>query len=185
MPFACPDCGAPVSEGAAVCPACGFPIRRDAAPAASAAPGPGARRPRNMGLIIAAIVAAGFCMLVVVGIVAAIAIPRFSGFMKRAYAQDAELRLRSLYQAERAYADSAGTYTSDLSKVSAFAWKHEPRNYDFSVSAAGERQLCLDAVPRRMARQAPPLSMDQDGRLHGGTGCTGPVQEPTVPSFDP
>ncbi|HEX8904670.1 MAG TPA: zinc-ribbon domain-containing protein, partial [Longimicrobiaceae bacterium] len=173
MPYACPDCGAPVSERAAVCPQCGFPIRRDAM---SVRPGPGAPPPggRNTRVLIIALVAGGLLMLAIVGVLAAIAIPRLAQVAKRAKEMEGESTLRQIYLREQSYREEHGVYTSRLADLD---WE-VPRAlyYDFEVSAAGDRDLCLEAVPKPAAGVRP-LSMDAEGRLHRAPGCSGDAED--------
>ena len=183
MTHACPDCGAPVSERAAVCPQCGFPIRRNAiprgGPGASAAGGGG----NKTAVLVLALVAGGFFVVVLLGVVAALAIPQLSKAARRAKELEGEALLKQAYTLEQTYRGEHETFTRSLSDL---GWA-VPRTvyYDVEVSAASDRDLCLEAVPKPSAgRDVPALSMDAEGRIYHDAGCTGtPV--PTSAYDDP
>lgn len=173
MTHACPDCGAPVSERAAVCPQCGFPIRRDALSARPGAPASG-----NRTLLIVALAAGGLFVVVVGGIFAAIAIPQFAKATKRMKEIEAESLLQRVYSLEQTYRQEHGRYTATLSDLpmARFATA-TARYYDVRVSAAGEDELCLEAVPKPAAGSGVrPMSMDGNGRLYPQAGCIGEPQ---------
>ena len=175
MPYACPDCGAPVSERAAVCPQCGFPIRRDAIPArlggAPGAPSSGNRA----AVLVVALVVGGFFVMMVIGVLAALAIPRFTQAARRAKEMEGEMLLKRAYLLEESYREENGRYTAIVANLRTTGDLDAPaRFYDLQVSAADDRALCLEAVPRPAAvGQVRALSMDADGRLYHDAGCTG------------
>ena len=186
MPYACPDCGAPVGEGAAVCPQCGFPIRRDAIPAHGGGPGrPGA--PHSSGnpakVLLIALVVGGFLMVMFIAMLAAIAIPRFSQVATRAKEMEGESLLQRVHGLEQIYRAENGRYTSDLSELRMVGMATSTaRFYDVRVSAADDRELCLEAVPRPTAGRVRALSMDAEGRLYRDAGCPDePDDSPPAP----
>jgi Tfp pilus assembly protein PilE len=173
MTHACPDCGAPVSERAAVCPQCGFPIRRDALSARPGAPASG-----NRTLLIVALAVGGLFIVMMGGIFAAIVIPQFAKASRRMKEIEAESLLQRVYSLEQAYRQENGRFTAKLSDLpmARFATA-TARDYDVRVSAAGEDELCLEAVPKPAAgSDAKPKSMDQSGRLYQQAGCIGEPQ---------
>jgi len=181
MTHACPDCGAPVSERAAVCPQCGFPIRRNAisqygGPGAPPSGGGGS----NTAVIVIALVGGGFLMLMLIGFVAALAIPRFSMASRRAKELEGEGLLKQAYTLEQAYRANHDAYAGSLSDLESVGWETPAaRYYDVEVSAAGDRDLCLEAVPKPAAvREVSALSMDAEGRLYRDAGCTGTTDTP-------
>src|SRR4051812_20301905 len=101
----CPDCGAQVSDTAVVCAQCGFPLRRDALGTAAGARGGrggGGSGFNTAGLVIG-IVVAGFMGVVIIGILAALAIPRFTQASARAKEHEGELLLRQAFTLENTY----------------------------------------------------------------------------------
>src|SRR4051794_21788226 len=96
----CPDCGAQVSDTAVVCPQCGFPLRRDVLSRTTA--GRSGSGSNTAGIVIG-VVAAGFVMVVVIGILAALAIPRFAMATSRAKEKEGEGLLKQAYTLENAY----------------------------------------------------------------------------------
>ena len=178
MTHACPECGTPVNERAAVCPQCGFPIRRDAfhvppgTPHGYAAhpPPPPPRSGTSPGVLIAAIIGVGVIGVFVVGVLAAIAIPRFSQAAARAREIVGEEMLREAWVKERQYRDENGSYASTLHDLKSVGWQ-EPGDsaaYELLVIASERGDLCIEADPRRAGRV---LSIRDDGVvLHAGCG---------------
>jgi Tfp pilus assembly protein PilE len=159
-----------------VCPQCGFPIRRDAIPLQAPGGGPGAPPPGSrLPLVILAVVAGGFFVVVMIGVLAAIAIPRFSQAARQAREREGELLLKQAYGLEQTYRAENGRYAS---KAGDLRWDPPPTplHYDLRVAAAGVRTLCLEAVPRPAAGEMPALSMDQDGGMYHEAGCGGAVE---------
>src|SRR5215203_4197937 len=103
----CPDCGAPISPGAVVCPTCGFPLRPDALQRGT---GPGGGSGSGKAIIVIALVACGLFGLMIVGIFAAIAIPRFAQVSRRAKEMPGETLLKTAYTAEQTYFAEHGMY---------------------------------------------------------------------------
>jgi len=186
MPMtSCPDCGQPISPGAVVCPHCGFPIRAAALPQ-----GVGAWRPGTGGssgnrtVVIVLIGAALLFIVVVIGIIAALAIPRFAQAGRRAREIEGETQLRWAYTAEQTYFARNGRYTTDLAQLGTRPPVFGPVLYTLQVSAAGDRDLCVEAVPAPKV-DAGPLSMDANGILYHGAGCTGQPEMTEASPLDP
>jgi type IV pilus assembly protein PilE len=130
--------------------------------------------------IAIAVVAGGFFVVMMIGIVAALAIPRFSQASTRAKEKEGELLLRQLFTLEQAYRADQGAFTRDLADLAKVGWETpQTRYYDVAVSNDGELSLCLEAVPKAAATsQVGALSMDAEGVLHHGSGCHGPSSYP-------
>src|SRR5262249_32836303 len=77
-----------------------------------------------------------------------------------------------------------GAFTRDLAELQPLGWVKPSyaRYYDVGVSAASDRDLCLEAMPKPDAiGQVSALSMDGEGRLYRDARCTGaPEAEPPV-----
>lgn len=167
----CPDCGAPTSPGAVVCASCGFPIRPDALPRAAGAPASG--KSTNVALILVAVAAVGFIGVVVIGILAAIAIPRFTQASNRAKEREGELLLKWAFTAEMTYYAENGRFTGneDDLAVPGKPASAGPVHYTLQISTDGERLQCLDAVPA--SSDWPAVSMDSVGSIFHAAGCSG------------
>ncbi|HEU4560411.1 MAG TPA: hypothetical protein VFS20_21350 [Longimicrobium sp.] len=171
----CPDCGAPTSPGAVVCPQCGFPIRPDVMSQAGHRGGGGGSGSRT-GVIVAVAVAVVLGGIVFIGIIAALAIPRFTMASARAKEKNGEALLKWAYVAEQTYYAQNGRYTSDLEALTDLVPPPSTGNemYAVEVSAASDRDLCLEAVPTPAAgRDVNALSMDADGSIYRSAGCSG------------
>jgi type IV pilus assembly protein PilE len=157
-----------------VCPTCGFPIRLDALPRGGGRPGGGSSSATL--IIVVALVAGGVFAVVVIGILAAIAIPRFTQASERAKEKQGETLLKWGYAAEQAYFDQRGMYTTHVDSLEPMLAPPAdvgPKRYTLEVSAASDRDLCLEAVPVAAAADAHALSMDVGGRLYRSAGCSG------------
>jgi type II secretory pathway pseudopilin PulG len=198
MTNACPECGTPVSERAAVCPQCGFPLRRDAIPVTGAggpppgygAPGgypggpqpgygasggyPGAPPPKksNAAAILIAVIGGGFALVVVLGIVAALAIPRFAGAAIRAKQQEGSRMLRDAYTAEQGYLADHGEYTTDVEELKSAGWRDAASaNYTLRIASAEKNRLCVEVDPKPGASGVYAMSMDGTGKQYYVAGC--------------
>jgi type IV pilus assembly protein PilE len=169
----CPDCGAPVSPNAVVCPQCGFPIRPSALPRGVGPQGGGSSS--SAVVIIVAVVGVFFGGVVIFGILAAIAIPRFAAATERAKEKQGEGLLKWAYVAEQTFHAQNGRYTTDVDELNRISPRETTgaRLYDLEVSAAGDRELCLEAVPFGGNRSSKPLSMDANGSIYHAAGCSG------------
>ena len=107
----CTECGTPMPRAAEMCPACG-----------SAQRAPKKWTPARIA--IGCIIAAGsFLVLVfVIGIIAAIAIPKFATTKERAYVAAMRADLRNLVAAEETYRASHGTYQPRVEELSGFVF---------------------------------------------------------------
>lgn len=170
--YRCPDCGAPVSTAAVVCPTCGFPIRPQMLQRGGRFGGGGGS---NTTLIVAAVVAGGLFALVMIGVLAAIAIPRFVQVSQRAREREGEALLRWAYTAEQTHHAQNGAYTASVETLAQLLpppAPATPKRYTLEVSAASDRDLCLEAVPVA-GTDGRALSMDALASLFRRAGCSG------------
>ncbi|HET7463641.1 MAG TPA: zinc ribbon domain-containing protein [Longimicrobium sp.] len=173
--YHCPDCGAPVSPTAVVCPQCGFPIRPTAIPGQPGRPGGGS----GTTAVVIGLVVGGFAVVMFIGFIAALAIPQFSKATQRAKEIEGEALLRWAHTAEQSYFAEHGAYTDREALLT--EPKRPPANalqrYTLQISAASDRELCLEAVPKEAGVRA--ISMDEDGTIYRSAGCSGPPDYPT------
>ena len=147
-PVKCPDCGAQVSANAIVCGQCGFPLR----PEVQARPArfSGDVSHGNNNGIVVAFVAAGILVVLVLGIIAALAIPRFAAMAREAKEREGEELLKQAYAWESSYAASHGVYAPTLEALKSGGWQ-EPghtRYYTLEIASASLSNFCVNAVPR-------------------------------------
>jgi len=168
----CPDCGAQVSDTAVVCPQCGFPLRRDALARTTA--GRGGSGSNTAGIVIG-VVAAGLVVLVVLGILAAIAIPRFVMATGRAKEREGERLLKQAYTLENAYYANNGAWAPTLEELRSVGWQDpdSARYYEVEIRLGpAPSSLCLEARVKSGA-DVQPLSMDSAGTIYHDAGCAG------------
>jgi type IV pilus assembly protein PilE len=175
MPLkSCPDCGTQVSDAALVCPQCGFPLRRDALERATAKRNRfGAASPSNKtGLIVGLVVVGGLFLVVVVGILAAIAIPRFSVAASRAKEQEGEMMLKQAYTLEMTYHAERRTYARTFEELKTVGWEEpaSPRYYAVEIASADSTDFCLHALPRPGAKVRP-IRVGITGAMEHGARC--------------
>lgn len=111
----CPQCDAIISFGADVCPQCG--AAQPVPPIARASGGGGKVL---KGCVIAAVV--GFFGIVGIGIIAAIAIPKFASTKQRAYVAEMRTDLSKLAAAEQAYRQGHASYQSDVGELPGYTF---------------------------------------------------------------
>jgi Tfp pilus assembly protein PilE len=190
MPLvSCPDCGAQVSDSAVVCTQCGFPLRRDALANAPAGGGRVSSPTWNAAGIIIGLGVVGVVGIVIVGILAALAIPRFAMASKRAREADGERLLKQVFTLENTYYANTGAYASTVDQLAGVGWMpgdtaryYEP---EIRLAPAGDALVCLEARPKRGA-DVQPLSMDSVGMIFHDAGCTGEtLSQSRAPSFQP
>ncbi|HEX8848614.1 MAG TPA: hypothetical protein VF761_03690 [Gemmatimonadaceae bacterium] len=102
----CPECGAVIPKNAAVCPIC-------------AARQPGAGKSTTTKVLIGCGIAAAVFVLAIpaIGIIAAIAIPKFANTKQKAYVAAMKADLRNLVTAEEAFRSDSGRYTSNVASL--------------------------------------------------------------------
>jgi Tfp pilus assembly protein PilE len=170
----CPDCGAQVSDAAIVCAQCGFPLRREALAAAARAGG-GSSRANTAGIVIGVVVA-GLIGVVMIGILAALAIPRFAQATQRAKEKDGERLLKQVFTLENTYYAENGRYAGTVEELAGVGWQpadsalyYEPQ---ITLASGQDAIACLDARPKRGA-DVQPLSMDSVGVIYRDQRCSG------------
>lgn len=156
-----------------VCPQCGFPIRQNAIGQ------PGRSGGSGTTAIVIGLVVGGFFVVMFIGVMAALAIPRFTQAANRAKEIEGETLLKSAYTAEQSYRAEYGAFTASEASLTGLARPSAagPRRYTLQVSAASDRELCLEAVPKEAGVRA--LSMDENGWIYRAAGCSGPPDYPT------
>jgi len=65
-------------------------------------------------------------VIAIIGILAAIAIPQFSGYTKRANDKRALAQVRDMATAEEAYFAANGSYTTSLTALNSYGFKTDP-----------------------------------------------------------
>ncbi|HKP75418.1 MAG TPA: zinc-ribbon domain-containing protein [Longimicrobiaceae bacterium] len=170
----CPDCGAQVSDSAVVCPQCGFPIRRDvlARVTAGGTGSPGSSSSNKLGIILGVVVIGFFVVVVVGGILAAIAIPRFTQASSRAKEQEGEGLLKLVYTLENTYYANNGVYAESFEELKTVGWQ-EPdslRYYTVEVASTGAGNLCINALPRP-GTTVRPIRIIDSGEIQPGLRC--------------
>jgi type IV pilus assembly protein PilE len=105
-------------------------------------------------------------VIVIVGILAAVAIPVYTNYMLRARRADAKTALEQLRASEEMFRAENGVYTANLALLNA-NWGGPPavvRDYDIAVATPTAATFTGTATPNT-ARQAPDgaLTIDQDG----------------------
>lgn len=107
----CSECGKAIPITADVCPSCG--ARQPLPPIAKES-----RTSGFMGCFIAAVVS--FFGVVIIGIIAAIAIPKFANTKQKAYVAEMKSDLRRIAAAEAAYHEKHGSYTASVDSLPGF-----------------------------------------------------------------
>lgn len=171
----CPDCGTQVSDAAVVCPQCGFPLRREALERGAARRnrfGAAPSSSSNTGLIVGLVVAGGLFMVVVIGILAALAIPRFTQASERAKEKEGEGLLKQAYTLEMAYYANNGTYARTFEELKTVGWEDPVgmRNYSVEIAKADSTDFCLHALPLPGA-EVKPIRVGVTGAIEHGARC--------------
>lgn len=178
----CPDCGAQVSDSAVVCPQCGFPLRRDLL-AQTAGRGGGGGSGSNAAGIVIGIVVAGFVGIVIIGILAALAIPRFSQASTRAKEKEGEGVLKMVFTLENAYYANYGEYSPTLEGLQVVGWDPavgtSMRNFSsVEVAQADSSGLCAHVLPRP-GMGVQPIRIITSGEIQRGMRCGDTSYAPT------
>lgn len=165
----CRQCGTEVPDTNRFCTRCGAPQSADAAATVRSA------APSSSGAgIVAGLVIGGFVVVVIVGILAAIAIPKFASVSSQAKEAEALPVLRLVVEMEKTHYASEGAFTADLAQLDGWS---DPgaRYFNFAIARARGPLLCVDALPNEAGRAARlgSQSMDQDFRHYDSAGCGG------------
>jgi hypothetical protein len=107
----CNECGKAIPITADVCPSCG--ARQPVPPIAKKRESSG-----FMGCLIAAVVS--FLGVIIIGIIAAIAIPKFANTKQKAYVAEMKSDLRRIAAAEATYHVNHGSYTASIDSLPGF-----------------------------------------------------------------
>lgn len=166
----CPYCGKRISDAAPACIHCGGSL----GPAGvQGPPRPAGTSPLTVVLIVVGVVFGG---VMLIGILAAIAIPRFASVSLAAKEAEAGPVLRQVHALEQGFREQSGAFTADLERI---GWT-EPamRYYTISVVEASDSGLCIEATPvpgvgDRLAVQ----SIGEEGRLYRAPGCVESAEE--------
>jgi Tfp pilus assembly protein PilE len=122
---------------------------------------------------ILGIAALGLLVVVGIGVMAAIAIPRFTRAADRARSSDraAERLLKQAWTMEQTYRAQKGAYASTLEDLRAVGWEEPPASsaFDLSIVTAGESSLCIEAMSRGGIPRT--LSIQTDGTIEP-VGCS-------------
>jgi len=185
----CPECGAQVSDAAIVCLQCGFPLRRDALARSAGGGAAGASSGWNATGIVIALVAVGFVGIVVFGILAALAIPRFTMAAQRAKEKEGERMLKQLFTLENTYYANQGTYAASTDELRSVGWGPADSALYYvpgiTLAPARDAIVCLEARPKQGA-DVQPLSMDSVGVIYHGEHCSGETVSPSrTTTFQP
>ena len=107
----CPKCGTQNDDNAFKCIRCGTIIQKIPRRVVTL-------KKSNTAVIVLVIVGAFVGIFMIIGILAAIAIPQFSAYRTRSYNSAAQSDVRNLATAEEAYYVDYSTYTSSVSALS-------------------------------------------------------------------
>jgi Tfp pilus assembly protein PilE len=167
---ACAECGTPNPHPSPFLPPPPNAIGTPGAPAGSGGP--------NVAKWLIGLGALGCGGIVVIGVLAAIAIPKFAGVSKRAKEMEARPVLRYVQTLQNDHHAEHGTYTADLAAMGlteapGFGMKY----FTISVSEASTSDLCVDAIPNDAGRMADlrTFSMDEAGVIYEGPMCQVPL----------
>lgn len=161
----CPQCDAIVPKSAQVCPQCGSPLNLP--PIAQ----PGSKNKVLIGCLIAA--GAAFLLIVVVGIFAAIAIPKFANTKQKAYIAQMKADLRNLATAEEKYREEHGRYQSSVDSLGGFT-------FSYGVTLARPIEAGTDGWTATVRREESPVTCTisvgdrlSEGGQEGTPACSG------------
>jgi type IV pilus assembly protein PilE len=109
-------------------------------------------------------------VIVIIGILAAIAIPKFSGMSSRAKQSEADMLLKQLYTLQLAYTDRYHGYAASMDDLTLVGWappglSHFGRPEIVSGGGPGSTTFtaCMTAVDPELASR----SIDQSGKMGG------------------
>jgi type IV pilus assembly protein PilE len=113
-------------------------------------------------------------VVVIIGILAAIAIPKFTQVSRVAKAAEAGPILKQIYTLEERYAARAGTYTMDVTALeggASIATAGKYYSYSIGAHATG---MCAVASPNPLGTSAllTPRSIDANGDLYDSPDCS-------------
>jgi prepilin-type N-terminal cleavage/methylation domain-containing protein len=116
-------------------------------------------------------------VVVIIGILAAIAIPKFSNVSKGAKQAEAEPILKQVYSLQTENKQRNDTFVDDITVLT--GWENPQAKYfDFEIaSGASATAFCANATLKQAGTDAglEARSIDQDRNIYAGTGCSGTV----------
>jgi prepilin-type N-terminal cleavage/methylation domain-containing protein len=129
-------------------------------------------------------------VVVIIGILAAIAIPRFAGVSKAAKQSEAQSILKQIYTLQEAYYQRGNSYASTLPAGGAPAptdlvgWERPNAKYFVDPptlavdNAASPPTFCAGFTPNAAGPYLEPRSIDQGKLFYRSIDCTGTQVEP-------
>ncbi|MBB4635471.1 type IV pilin protein [Longimicrobium terrae] len=111
-------------------------------------------------------------VVVIIGILAAIAIPKFTSVSKRAKESEARPLLRQIATLQERYHAREGFYTTDMAQLEGGPEMTGGKYYDLSL-VAHATGFCAIATPNAegTAHGLETFSMDGNATLHTSAGC--------------
>ncbi len=107
-------------------------------------------------------------LVIVVGIVAAIAIPQFAAYRKRSYDSDVKANLKNAAKAEEAYHRDNGSYTANIDTLTDF---NQSDNVTIAVEATATTYVITGTATERCEPDTGTWSINSvDGPI-SGTPC--------------
>jgi len=104
-------------------------------------------------------------VIVIVGVLAAVAVPTYSGYMVRARRADAKTALEQLRASQEMRRAERGTYETDIVALRTTWGGPEATVRDYSVTMAATATTYIGTATPNTSRQTPDgaLTIDQDG----------------------
>jgi len=107
-------------------------------------------------------------LVMVVGIVAAIAIPQFAAYRKRSYDADVKVNLEIAAKAQAAYYRDNGTYTTNIDSLKGF---NQSSNVTISVEATATTYVNSGTATERCEPDTGTWSFNSTDGSISGTPC--------------
>ena len=107
-------------------------------------------------------------LVIVVGIVAAIAIPQFAAYRKRSYDADVKVNLEIAAKAQAAYYRDNGTYTTNIDSLKGF---NQSSNVTISVEATATTYVNSGTATERCEPDTGTWSFNSTDGSISGTPC--------------
>jgi prepilin-type N-terminal cleavage/methylation domain-containing protein len=113
-------------------------------------------------------------VVVIIGILAAIAIPKFSEVSKKAKQAEAGPLLKQVVTLQERYKAREGSYSTDITQLEGGAdLPTAGKYYSLSIASASGTDFCVAALPNSLGTtsELSSFSMDENGILHASGGC--------------
>ncbi len=124
-------------------------------------------------------------VVVIIGILAAIAIPRFSGVSRSAKQSEAHSVLKQIYSLQEAYYQRSNTYAASLADPAATNYLtgyDEPSMKYFSApsitAGGGTTAFCAEMRPKDATQNLEPRSINQTRTFYKSADCSGTAIDP-------